>query len=263
MLYRPDMNSEMLGKSIKVNPHVRAFSTKIDLGGQTYTIDSEDYGIQSPFIFTRIFHKGKILYSNTLDYRSILKEKDLDKRLKEIIEKQQHKAIAALKIQKNAPTIPYKDYIKDIKALIRQNNNEEALSLSSEAAEKYPDNPVILSYRGYLEASLHRRYADGIKFCSLALVILKRQMPVGGEFFLPTLYLNLGKAYLAANKKKEAVESFQEGIKIDKNNEELLNEMKKLGTRRKPPLPFLKRSNPVNKYIGKLTYKLQSIINSS
>jgi tetratricopeptide (TPR) repeat protein len=259
MEHGEDMSGEILARQIKINPHVRAYSTKIDLKGETYTIDSEDYGIQSPFVFTRIYHKGKILYSHTLDYRNILQEQDLDQRLKEIIEKQQQKAITALKTGKNSPSRTYNEYIKEIKTLIHENNNEEALSLSNEAAEQYPNNPVILSYSGYLEAVVHKRYADGIKLCSMALGILKRQMPLGGEFFLPTLYLNLGKAYLVANKKKDAYESFKNGIKLDKGNEVLLNEMKNLGIRRKTALPFLKRSNPLNKYIGKLTYKLQSI----
>jgi hypothetical protein len=31
--------------------------------------------------------------------------------------------------------------------------------------------------------------------------------------------------------------------------------MQKLGVRKKPPVPFLDRSNPINKYIGKLLNK--------
>jgi hypothetical protein len=65
----------------------------------------------------------------------------------------------------------------------------------------------------------------------------------------------MGKAYLAANKKKEAYDAFQKGLEIDKKNEDILYEIKKLGMRRKTPLPFLKRSNPLNKYIGKFTHK--------
>lgn len=34
-------------------------------------------------------------------------------------------------------------------------------------------------------------------------------------------------------------------------------EMKKIGARRKPPIPYLKRTNPINKYIGILLHKLK------
>jgi tetratricopeptide (TPR) repeat protein len=80
-------------------------------------------------------------------------------------------------------------------------------------------------------------------------------MPLGKEFFLPILYLNLGKAYLAANRKKDAYKSFKKGLEIDKKNEALFNELKGLGIRKKPPLPFLQRSNPLNRYLGRLLHQ--------
>jgi hypothetical protein len=40
-------------------------------------------------------------------------------------------------------------------------------------------------------------------------------------------------------------------------NRDLLFELKKLGIRRQSPFSLLKRSNPLNKYIGKLSYKLK------
>jgi hypothetical protein len=67
----------------------------------------------------------------------------------------------------------------------------------------------------------------------------------------------LGRTYLIANKKKEAYFSFQKGLENDKKNEDILKELKKIGIRRKPFFPFLKRSNPLNKHIGSLTYELQ------
>jgi hypothetical protein len=62
---------------------------------------------------------------------------------------------------------------------------------------------------------------------------------------------------LISNKKKEAYFAFQKGLDIDKKNENIFKELEKIGVRRKPLFPFLKRSNPLNKYIGILTYELQ------
>ena len=262
MLDRAEMSTEILTGQIKINPHVREFSKKLHLDGEVYSIDSEDHGIQSPFIFTRIFHRGKIIYSRSLDYRNILKAQDLEGRLKELIEDQQQKAIADLKTKKNAPKRTYKNYHKEIEGLINSNNHEEALSLSIEAADQYPNNPVILSYKGFLEAAVKKQYSCGLDTCNHALKLLNEQMPIGKEFFLPLLYLNLGKAYGAAQKKEEACDSLRKGLNLDKNNEDILNELKKLNMRRKPTFPFLKRSHPLNKYIGKLTYKLQSMSKS-
>ncbi len=81
-------------------------------------------------------------------------------------------------------------------------------------------------------------------------------MPFGSGFFFPVFYLNLGRAYLKGNRKAEAVEAFQEGLKNDPENHDLLWELRKLGKRKSPPIPFLRRSNPVNKYIGLLVSKV-------
>jgi tetratricopeptide (TPR) repeat protein len=231
------------------------FSTKITLEGETYNIETEDLGMQNPNIITHIYHKGKIISSNKISYKNILKEPDFDKRLMEMMQRQQHLAIEELKKEKLVQKKTYKDYLKEIKALIRTDSQEKALELLNKAVINYPYNPIIHSYLGFLEAAVNKQYAKGIKLCRESIKILKEQLPVESGFFLSVLYLNLGKTYLAANKKKEAYDAFQKGLETDKKNEEILYEIKNLGIRRRPPLPFLKRSNPLNKYIGKLTYK--------
>jgi Tfp pilus assembly protein PilF len=68
----------------------------------------------------------------------------------------------------------------------------------------------------------------------------------------PVLYLNLGKAYVAAGKKKNAVTAFNQGLHYDPQHAAIRKELKKLGARKKPPVSFLDRSNPINKYLGKV-----------
>ena len=231
------------------------FSALITLEGEIYNAETEDLGIQNPTIITHIYHKGKIVSSNKISYRDILNEPDLDMRLKEIVQRQQHLAIEALKKEKFVKRIRYQDYLKEIKALLKTNSKEKALELLNDAVIDYPHNPIIVSYLGFLEAAVNKHYAKGIKICKASFKILKEHLPLGAGFFLAVLYLNLGSAYLAANKKKEAYDTFQKGLDIDKKHEDILHEIKKLGIRRKPPLTLLHRSNPLNKYIGKLTYK--------
>jgi len=235
----------------------KEFSKKINLAGEEYLIDSEDLGIKNPLMITRIYHKGEVISSQKIDYKDILNEPDLDKRLMELVQSQQHQAIKALKAEKVAQNKTYGDYIKEAEDLFRRNNQKEALKLLTDALEHYPNNPFIWSYQGCLDAIVNKNYSKGVNTCRHAFKILKEQMPFGEEFFFPILYLNMGKAYLAANKRKEAYASFKKGLEIDMGNRNLLNELKKLGIRRQPSFPFLKRSHPLNKYIGKLSHKLK------
>jgi tetratricopeptide (TPR) repeat protein len=248
----------MKKEPIKITSKLRKeFSTKITLAGEEYLIDSEDFGTKTHVIVTRIYHKGGIISSQKIDYKDILDKPDLDERLEELIHRQQQQAMKALKFEKIMQNRTYGDYIHEAEGLIKRNNQKEALKLLTDALEHYPSNPFIWSYQGCLEAVVNKKYSKGVNTCRHAFKILKEQVPFGEEFFSPILYLNLGKAYLAASKRKEAYASFQKGLEIDKENRALLNELKRLGMRRQPLLPFLKRSNPLNKYLGKLSHKLK------
>jgi tetratricopeptide (TPR) repeat protein len=241
-------------KHVKITSKSQESSTKVKLDGETYLIDSEDLGINNATIITRVYLKGKIIYSHKFSYKNMLRDPDLNEKLSEVIKRQQELAIHSLKMEKAAQNVPYRTYIKEVEALINEKKLEQALHVLYDAGSRYPNNPVIFSYQGYLETVVNKQYSKGVETCRQAIKALIEQMPLGKEFFLPTLYLNLGKAYLAAEKRKDAYESFKRGLKIDKNNEALFSEMKSLGIRKKPPLSFLNRSNPLNKYLGKLLY---------
>jgi tetratricopeptide (TPR) repeat protein len=241
-------------KHVKITSKSQESSTKVKIDGETYLLDSEDLGVNSATIITRVYHKGKIIYSHKFSYKDMVRDPDLNEQLSEVIKKQQELAIQSLKMEKAAQNVPYRTYIKEVEALINEKNLEQALEVLYDAGGRYPNNPVIYSYQGYLETVVNKQYSKGVETCREAIKALMEQMPLGKEFFLPTLYLNLGRACLAADKRKDAYESFKKGLQIDKKNEALFNEMKRLGIRRKPPIPFLSRSNPLNKYLGKLLY---------
>lgn len=247
-----------MGKQVKITSSLfKDFSSKINIEGETYLVDSEDTGIKNPAIITRIYHRGKIIYSHTTKYGNIINEPDFDARLKKLIQEQKQLAIETLKKEKTSQKKLYREYLAEVEELIKLNQKYEALQLLTEALTHYPNNPLILSYRGYLEAAVNKYYFQGEMLCEEAFKGLKEQMPLGESFFLPLLYLNLGRVYAAANKRKAAYETFKKGLEIDNTNENLLNEIKKLGIRKKPAVPFLNRSNPLNKYISKLLYKIR------
>lgn len=248
----------MKKERIKITSSLRKdLSKRVDLAGETYLIDSEDFGINNPVIVTRMYHKGKIVSSHKLVYKDILDKPDFEKRLMDLIQRQQNLAMEALKMRRVAEDRTYGDYIREAEALLKKNNQREALKLLTDALDRYPTNPFIWSYQGYLEAAVNKKYSKGVNTCRHAFKILREHVPFGEEFFFPILYLNLGKAYLAADKRKKAYESFKKGLEIDVGNNKLLDELKKLGIRKQPPLPFLKRSNPLNKYLGRFSQKMK------
>lgn len=75
----------------------------------------------------------------------------------------------------------------------------------------------------------------------------------------PQYYINLAEACQRAGIKSWAVKAIQMGLnKADKNSHLLQKEMKKFGLRKRPPIPFLSRSNPINKFIGIILSRLKS-----
>jgi hypothetical protein len=120
--------------------------------------------------------------------------------------------------------------------------------------QKFPGDPFLMSYYGYLLAHVDNDPREGINMCRDAISYLDRSMPVGGEFYYPVFYLNLGRAYLKEDR-QSAIKSFRTGLQNDPENREIMRELSKLGTRRKPALPFLRRNNPINKYVGMFLHR--------
>ena len=69
------------------------------------------------------------------------------------------------------------------------------------------------------------------------------------------LYLNLGKVHLLRGNSEEAISTFREGLKRGANAQ-IVAELQRFGTRRPPPLKFLERDNPINKYLGIILARL-------
>jgi tetratricopeptide (TPR) repeat protein len=147
---------------------------------------------------------------------------------------------------------PPAEYVKTARAHLLHDQRKQAYAILQQALTLYPDHPVILSYCGWLQAALDKKYQSGIAACRRAFVMFKSSDPDTMRTVYPILYLNLGRAFVLAGKKKEAVENFMKGLKHDKSDIDLKKEMRLLGSRKKPPVSFLSRSNPINKYVGKL-----------
>ena len=127
---------------------------------------------------------------------------------------------------------------KGIKTLT-EGNILSALSYF-EKASKIEENPLISSYLAFCIAKERGQVQKAISLCNDAI----KEDPENSFH-----YLNLGKIYLLEKKKEEAVNIFRQGLHYEEN-QQIVDELNKLGTRKPLIIPFLKRSNVINKYLG-------------
>ena len=230
------------------------YSSNITIDNVTYHVQTEDMGIKSGKVISNIFLKGEVVFNRKSEYSHLIKLKNFPEKLSSLMENL-HKATIDHFIAEKTNRQKYKSqYFEEVQQLLRRGNGKSALHTLRQALDTFPADPFLLSYYGCLLAIVEKKPKEGIKICEDAIKKLDNSMPFGAEFFYPAFYLNLGRAYLKGNRKTEALKAFQKGLQNDPESHDILWEMKKMGTRKKPVLPFLSRSNPINKYIGMLIH---------
>ena len=127
----------------------------------------------------------------------------------------------------------------------RKGNSPAALAHFEKAAQ-LAALPLHLSYLGYCVARERGQMKKGIALCQEALA----QEPDQAAHFL-----NLGRIHLMTGNKLEAIRIFRAGL-AHGLNQELVAELDALGTRKPPVIPMLHRNNVINKFLGKLLYRL-------
>lgn len=246
-----------MDKEIKIRSGMHSeLNSRAVIGGKEYIVVTENVGKKSAVIVTRVYQKGEIVSTNKTDYGSVEKLKGTEKALNDLMAAQHRMTMKMLDAEKRLEAKGVSDYMAEVKDLLRRKNPKSALALLNEATERHPDDPFILSYQGCLLAMVEKKHDQGVATCRKAIEQLNRNVPFGQDFFYPSFYLNLGRAYLAAGRKDEAVKALNQGLKYDRDNGDLLWELKKMGTRRRPTVPFLGRSNPINKYMGMVLDRL-------
>jgi tetratricopeptide (TPR) repeat protein len=148
------------------------------------------------------------------------------------------------------------EYLDRAQRLLQKKLQVRALDVLKEGLEAHPENAFLLSYYGALLAIVAKDHRAGIRAAERALKLLAATVPMNAEAHYPTFYLNIAQAYLAAGDRTKAVLALKKGLRYDSLNSALLEAMDSLGVRRRPPLPGLKRTHPLNKYIGFLLHKL-------
>jgi len=230
------------------------FSTELEVSGTKYIVITED---EKPFVVTRIYRGGEIVSVRKGDYSEFLGSQGLKERVRQLMAFQHKNVLDVFMAERKKEQKSPADYISLARTYLKKKKEKEAFDILSSALLEYPQDPFIMSYYGCLDAIVNKNCSEAVATCKAAISNLKKTMPFGEEFFYPVFYLNLARAYLACGKKKEAIGALKKGLEADRENPDIIWELRRLGLRRKPPLPFLKRSNPINKYIGMLLSKIK------
>ena len=72
------------------------------------------------------------------------------------------------------------------------------------------------------------------------------------EGYRPEVCLNLGRVLLMADRRREAYRSLRAGLRMQPANREIHRELRRMGRRRRPVVPFLGRQSPLNVFLGRL-----------
>jgi tetratricopeptide (TPR) repeat protein len=115
---------------------------------------------------------------------------------------------------------------------------EKALALA--------DNKAWYSYLGYCVAKERGQISRGTDLCTVSLE---------HEPDNPAHYLNLGKIQLISGNRAEALRTLREGVARG-GGAELKEKLDEFGKRKSPLIPFLPRSNPLNKYLGLFLHRI-------
>lgn len=134
---------------------------------------------------------------------------------------------------------------RGIKAI---NSGRTAAALECfEEAVKYQSTPANWSYLAFCLAKERRQFEHAIRICEEAI----RKDPGSSVH-----YLNLGKVFLLTQRRTDAILIFRQGL-LYEGSAQIEAELRKLGLRKPPVVGFLKRENPVNKYLGIMLTRLR------
>lgn len=128
----------------------------------------------------------------------------------------------------------------------------KGLNILSQLAQETGKDKVLpgifYSYLGVAMARCEGRKRESIELCRYGVKLAPRD---------PENRLNLAMALLINRNRSQAVKQLKVGLKYSPQNRRLLAFAREIGMRRRPPIPFLARGNPLNVWIGRLTYRIE------
>ena len=109
------------------------------------------------------------------------------------------------------------------------------------------NDPRVLSHYGLTLVLVEGDRQRGIRFCEEAL----RRGPPTSEYLV-----NLARALVQTRNKEQAVRALARAQELAPDDPRVRAEFDTLGLRRRPPIPFLPRDFFLNRWLGRLTWRI-------
>ena len=119
---------------------------------------------------------------------------------------------------------------------------EAAIELERRLSSQRPQARYLSFYGMCLGLEMNEN-REALRFCREAVTL---------EGYNADLRCNLGRVLLAAGRRKEAFESLTRGLHLSQSHAEIVRQIRLMGLRKRPPVPFLARGNPINIFFGRM-----------
>jgi len=137
--------------------------------------------------------------------------------------------------------------IAEAQTAIQQKAFYTARDYLQEVLREDPHHPQALALYGYVLALGFRQYEQGLDYLRQA---------IEREMYHPDWYVWMAEVYLRLGDRKSALEAVESALRWDAHHKGAMALRRKMGVRRRPVLPFLPRSHPLNVWLGKLRHRL-------
>lgn len=118
-----------------------------------------------------------------------------------------------------------------------------AIEIERQQCGPRPIQARYVSYYGLTLASTRGDLHEAVRCCRTAVKM---------ESYRPDLCWNLGQVLIAADRRREAHRVLARAAQLQPGHSGIQRDLGRLGRRRRPPVPFLSRSNKINILLGKL-----------
>jgi len=130
---------------------------------------------------------------------------------------------------------------------------EAALTLEKKLTPRAPQ-ARYRSFYGLCLGLAKKRHDDAIRLCQDAIQL---------EQYNPDLHWNLGRVLYDAGRRREAYHVFVRGVRQQPGHRGLVNDIKRMGLRKKAVIPFLNRNNRLNVTLGRMRAEAKARAHSS
>ncbi|MCK5236637.1 MAG: hypothetical protein KAR06_06590 [Deltaproteobacteria bacterium] len=123
----------------------------------------------------------------------------------------------------------------------KKGNIDKAAICFEKAYKSDKEDPLTMSYYGLCIALRWGKVGLGQELCTKA---------IKKDYSQSIFYLNLSKIYMATGNKKGALSILHKGLRFNPKSRELSSALTEAGARKPQFIPFLGRTNFLNRYLG-------------